>query len=189
MSKKYYIADTHLGHEKCLEFDPRPFLSIEEHDQAIIDKWNKIVKDEDHIYVIGDFAYRNKQPVISYVSRLKGHIHLVRGNHDKRREQYESCFESVDDILVIEDETYRPHCQVTLCHYWTPFGPGQRHGGFMLHGHTHKGKESALEEEMKEQLRRKGIRCEAYNVGCMWQDYCPQTLEQIIKRQNRSDII
>ena len=56
---------------------------------------------------------------------------------------------------------------------------------FMLHGHTHKSMESVIEEKLKEEIRRKGLRCEAYNVGAMWQDYEPQTLEEIVARQNR----
>ena len=43
-----------------------------------------------------------------------------------------------------------------------------------------------MEERIKEEIRRKGLRCEAYNVGAMWQDYEPQTLEEIIARQGRT---
>jgi hypothetical protein len=56
---------------------------------------------------------------------------------------------------------------------------------FMLHGHTHKTEESVMEERIKEDIRRSGLRCEAYNVGAMWQDYEPQTFEEIIVRQER----
>ena len=34
-------------------------------------------------------------------------------------------------------------------------------------------------------IRKQGIRCEAYNVGAMWQNYEPQTFEEIVSRQNR----
>ena len=57
---------------------------------------------------------------------------------------------------------------------------------FMLHGHTHKTKESDMEEKLKEEIRAAGIRREAYNVGAMWQDYEPQTLSEIIARQGRN---
>ena len=55
----------------------------------------------------------------------------------------------------------------------------------MLHGHTHKTAESVLEERIKDGIRKEGLRCEAFNVGCMWQDYEPQTLEEILARQDR----
>ncbi len=56
---------------------------------------------------------------------------------------------------------------------------------FMLHGHTHMTEESVMEERIKEDIRQKGLRCEAYIVGAMWQDYEPQTFEEIIARQGR----
>lgn len=183
MSRILYIADTHFGHSNCLNFDSRPFRTIEEHDKALTANWNAVVMPGDTVYVIGDFAYKNTRPVSSYVSELHGHIHLIRGNHDKQTKEYESCFESVHDILVVRDTLHGYPCQVTLCHYWIPFDAEQKHGGFQLHGHTHISEDSRLEEQMKEKLRSEGIRCEAYNVGCMWQNYFPQTLEQIVARQ------
>ena len=49
---------------------------------------------------------------------------------------------------------------------------------------THKGgKEQQLEEQLKTKIRQNYKLHRAYNVGCMWQDYYPQTLEQIIARQ------
>ena len=70
-----------------------------------------------------------------------------------------------------------------------PFYNGHRHMAFMLHGHTHKTEESVVEEQIKEQLRAKGQRCEAYNVGAMWQGYEPQTLEEIVARQGRTILL
>lgn len=184
MGKTFYIADLHFGHRNCIGFDSRPFETIEEHDAALITNWNAVVMHTDHVYVVGDFAYRNERPVSWYTNQLHGHIHLIRGNHDKRSDVYESCFESVNDILVVRDMLRSYPCQVVLCHYWIPFAPGQRHGAYVLHGHTHKSKEFRLEEEMKEKIRQNGIQCDAYNVGCMHQDYYPQTLEQILARQD-----
>ena len=48
-----------------------------------------------------------------------------------------------------------------------------------------KKQQNTMEERMKEEIRAAGIRCEAYNVGTMWQDYTPQTLSEIIARQGR----
>ena len=55
----------------------------------------------------------------------------------------------------------------------------------MLHGHSHRGRQQELEDCFKEQIRAAGLHCEAYNVGAMWQDYRPQTLEEIILRLGR----
>ena len=119
MSRNLYIADLHLGHQNCIGFDGRPFSSIDEHDKALVTNWNAVVMPDDHVYVVGDFAYRNEKPVSYYTSRLHGHIHLIRGNHDKRSTEYESCFESVDDILKIGDMLHGSPVEVIMCHYWT----------------------------------------------------------------------
>ena len=109
----------------------------------------------------------------------------IRGNHDKRSEAHESCFyEVVDykDMVIMADGV---KCRLILSHYFIPFYNGARHMAFMLHGHTPKTEESVMEERIKEDIRRKGLRCEAYNVGAMWQNYEPQTFEEIIVRQER----
>ena len=49
---------------------------------------------------------------------------------------------------------------------------------------THFGHSNCLrlEEELKAKIRQNYMLHRAYNVGCMWQNYYPQTLEQIIER-------
>ena len=183
--KTYFISDLHLGHANCIRFDKRPWETAEEMDMEIIRRWNRKVRKEDHVYVLGDFAYRNRTTIADYTKQMNGHIHLIRGNHDKRSEAYESCFyEVVDykDMVIMADGV---KCRLILSHYFIPFYNGARHMAFMLHGHTHKTEESVMEERIKEDIRRKGLRCEAYNVGAMWQNYEPQTFEEIIARQGR----
>lgn len=189
MSRNFYIADMHLGHRNCIHFDDRPFASVEEMDEEMIRRWNRKVGKDDHVYILGDFTYRNGRDVSDYARQLRGHKHLIYGNHDKRSDHYRECFVSADDILKINDTVYGQERQVILCHYWIPFAPWQSHGAYMLHGHTHKSRQSVLEEEMKQNIRDNGYRCEAFNVGCMWQDYAPQTLEEIVERQAREVVI
>lgn len=183
--KTFFIADLHLGHANCIQFDHRPWETVEEMDMGLIRRWNRKVRPEDHVYVLGDFAYKNRTPVKDYTDQLNGRIHLIRGNHDKRSETYEQCFREVADYREIAVEACGVKCQLILSHYFIPFYDGARHMAFMLHGHTHMTNDSVIEEGIKEEIRERGIRCEAYNVGCMWQNYEPQTLEEIIARQNR----
>ena len=52
----YYISDTHLGHKNIIKLDEqsggRHFDSIEEHDNLIIENWNKTVKLSDKVYIL-----------------------------------------------------------------------------------------------------------------------------------------
>lgn len=78
----YYIGDMHLGHKKVIEYDKRPFSSVDEMDNMLIMNWNNKVSDDDHVYIIGDFVYRSGYEVSYYLKQLKGHKHLISGNHD-----------------------------------------------------------------------------------------------------------
>ena len=77
----YYIADTHLGHDNIRKLSNRPFNTVEEMDEVIINNWNRRVADNDDIYILGDFSYKGKDP-ISYLKPLKGRKHLIVGNLD-----------------------------------------------------------------------------------------------------------
>ncbi len=56
----HFTADTHFGHEGMMDGRmtwPRPFGSIEEHDETLIANWNAVVRPGDEIWHLGDFAY------------------------------------------------------------------------------------------------------------------------------------
>ena len=183
--KNLFIADLHFGHANAIRFDNRPWETVEEMDMGLIRRWNRKVQPEDHVYVLGDFAFKNKTPVKEYADQMNGTIHLIRGNHDKRNEEYQQCFYEILDYLEMTEEAHGVACKLILSHYFIPFYNGAKWNAFMLHGHTHISPDSVIEERFKEDLRAQGIRCEAYNVGCMWQDFEPQTFEEILDRQGR----
>ena len=58
---KYYIADTHFGHENIMKHCNRPFDSVEEMDKTIIKHINEIVGPGDDLYILSDFCHWNQQ--------------------------------------------------------------------------------------------------------------------------------
>ena len=189
MSKNiFYIADTHFGHENAIVFDNRPFYSAKDMNKYMITLWNETVPEDADVYIVGDFAMRiSAGESKKILDQLNGRKHLIKGNHDIDKYIDFSCFESVQDYLEIIDTVEKNNeiipCRVILSHYFMPNYHWNSSNTFMLHGHSHISEEYELEEKIKEEIRNLGKRCEIYNVGCMHQDYKPQTIEEIIGRQ------
>lgn len=82
MNEIFFVSDTHFGH--CPEFiwKPRGFSSVEEMDEAIIENWNKVVKQEDVVYHLGDTMLNDNAHGLECFKRLNGRIFLTYGNHD-----------------------------------------------------------------------------------------------------------
>ena len=62
---QFFTADTHFFHERLLgisEFAPRPFLTVEDMNETIIDNWNRRVGPEDVVYHLGDIAILHTRP-------------------------------------------------------------------------------------------------------------------------------
>ena len=112
----FFTSDLHLGHENCIRLCNRPFSSIEEMDETLIENWNHKVTGKDTVYILGDLIYRSQKPPEEYLRRLRGKKHLILGNHDRgwiRSCQTEQFFESVNNLLYVADGKR----QYTLCHY------------------------------------------------------------------------
>ena len=70
--------------------DNRPFETIDEYDQFIINDWNKTAKKEDTIYVIGDLLDCNGpqtnewQKGLALIKKVKAKVVLIIGNNEQR---------------------------------------------------------------------------------------------------------
>lgn len=84
--KKVFItSDTHFGHGRIIQYENRPFNSIQEMDNELIKRWNSKVSNKDTVIHLGDFCFGNKDRVTELVSKLNGKKILVMGNYDKGR--------------------------------------------------------------------------------------------------------
>lgn len=48
----YFTSDLHLGHKNILRLCDRPFASIEEMDDVLMDNWNRKIHRDDTVYII-----------------------------------------------------------------------------------------------------------------------------------------
>lgn len=83
----FLTSDLHFGHRNILHIGKgRPFKTIEEHDQALIDNWNSVVTSGDLVYVLGDFSIEtNVDEIRKPLSKLNGQKILILGNHDRKK--------------------------------------------------------------------------------------------------------
>ena len=80
---RYYIADLHFFHENMnTKMDCRGFANVEEMNEYIIEKWNKKVRNNDEVVILGDLSWAKAEVTNELLKRLKGKLYLIRGNHD-----------------------------------------------------------------------------------------------------------
>ena len=111
---EFITADTHFGHSRVLEFNGgRPFKTIEEHDEALIQNWNQTVHKKDKILHLGDVSFYGKQKTKDIISRLNGYKILVMGNHDMSKSVkwwHEVGFDEVYRYEFIRNGIVFSHC-------------------------------------------------------------------------------
>lgn len=188
MGKIFYISDLHLMHRNVIKFDNRQFETVEGMDKALIDNWNSVVTNADHVYHLGDFCWGKKDDWITYLKQLNGNIHIVTGNHDLKQfgSDVKKYLAEVADYKEITDNGRH----VILCHYPIPFYKADYNPDvYMLYGHVHTTVENDFMEYFKKYIRENDLRgnsanqCNLYNVGCMmpWMGYTPRTLDEILE--------
>ena len=176
----FYISDTHFSHANCLAFDNRPFKTVYEMDAEMIRRWNAVVSNDDHVYILGDFHWGKEPDWIKVLEQLKGQKTLIKGNHDIDPQKSRKYFADVKDYKVIDDNERK----IVLSHYPIVCYRNHFYGWYHLYGHVHTSFEFNMMEHDKylmEELYTKP--CEMYNIGCMlpYMDYTPRTLDQIIE--------
>lgn len=148
MSKVFFSSDLHFGHNRGFLYEPRGFTSIEEHDAAIVENWNKVVKPEDSVYLLGDLMLNDNEGGIAKLNQLNGTIYYIRGNHcsDMRCVLYKektsmiplcSQFEtSWASVKKINGYSFYLSHYPTMTSYLENMAP-LKHHLINLHGHTH----------------------------------------------------
>lgn len=97
----FFIADTHFSEEKIMLYENRPFRNVTEMDEELVRRWNRVVKEGDEVYVLGDLGAAGREEFM--LKQLKGRKFLVKGNHDVEPNQYyrDSGFAEVYDYPII----------------------------------------------------------------------------------------
>lgn len=178
----YYVSDHHFFHELSLKRSRQSYFdSMEMMNQEMIYRHNQKVKDEDHVFLLGDVVVCKEaeleECLRETVDHLKGHLHLIVGNHDYKYMEESSFlkrFETIDEAKLIKDRDR----WIQLFHYPILRWYRKNKGAFHIYGHLHdeqKGKET------------KWLRGEKYALNACVEinDFTPCTLEELIINNQR----
>ena len=139
--KMFFTSDTHFNHKKIMEYCKRPFSSVEEMNEKLISNWNEVVSDDCTVFHLGDFAFGGFPIWEDIRSKLRGHIILIKGNHDeaqnlwKNPKRIEAMFDEITLEMIIEIDGQK----IILNHYpFLCYSGSYNHRIWALHGHVHQ---------------------------------------------------
>ena len=124
-------------HNNVIRYDNRPFDTITQMDEVLINNWNARISDKDTVYVLGDAFFKGEERSLEILRQLKGHKHLIKGNHDRVKGRLGQEWESIQNYAEITDGEYF----VVMSHYPMIFYNRQHYGAVMLYGHVHNTRE------------------------------------------------
>ena len=176
MSTVRFIGCLHLGH-KWMAIR-RGFENEFQHDEHLIDTWNKVVTKRDLTYILGDVTME-KDDYYFQLDRLNGRKIVVLGNHDLPKHT-RKLLDYVESVAGMID--YKGFC-LTHC----PIHPNElsRYKG-NIHAHIH---ENLLIEVMAESSwKDEGSQLvptlhKYYHVDAKLIDFKPKTIEELLNRQ------
>lgn len=105
----FYTADSHfsLNDDSVISRDYRPFKTLKEMNEGIINIWNKQAGKDDVIYHLGDFVNYNLkdldcEPLLKLVQKINAKVVLILGNNEKRilTNRFGGNFEKFRDYLL-----------------------------------------------------------------------------------------
>lgn len=86
----WFTGDEHFFHRNIIRYCNRPFKSHDDMKTTIIKRHNSVVKGDDLVYHIGDFAMigsSQSDKLKGILNSLNGSHELILGNHDELKPQ------------------------------------------------------------------------------------------------------
>lgn len=156
MSQVRFISDLHFGHTNMAI--KRGFEFVADHDNYIVNQWNKVVNKKDTTYILGDITMEKANYEI--LDKLNGIKHIVLGNHDEGQHTkiLQQYVNKIAGMVNYKKEFILTHC---------PIHPRELEYRFKynIHGHVH---ENSLEDKRY------------INVSCEVVDYTPKLLIELL---------
>jgi calcineurin-like phosphoesterase family protein len=176
MSNIFFTSDEHYHHTNILKYCNRPYSSVEEMNDALIAEHNKVVKNADKVYHLGDFTFKSPRVAANVFRRLNG-------NHDEwvfdngLREAFRDIehFKGIKDYEELKFGRNGEKIHLVLFHFPLLTWHKAHRGSIMLHGHTHSNIDRINEDSNTKRFDI-GVDSAAKALG----EYRPFSLEEVI---------
>lgn len=168
----YFTSDTHFGHRNIIRYCNRPFYSVEEMNETLINNWNKVVDKEDVVFRLGDFAVGGADVWSNLLQQLNGKVYLIMGNHDVHttKKGFEG-FQHVCWEMLIEIGKQK----IYLNHYPFLCFSGANKKTWQLFGHVHTSPYSKGEDSSRLSL----LFPTQYDVGVDNNNFTPISYNEV----------
>lgn len=169
----YFTADSHFNHANIIKFCNRPFNSVEQMNETLIDNWNQVVGKDDIVFHLGDFCLGGAAEWTKLLDRLNGKIYLILGNHDLKniRQGFIQRFEHVALQMFITVDKQKMY----LSHYPFLCFEGGYKDIWQLFGHVHTRKNNTgIDAERLQYLYPT-----QYDVGADNNNFKPVSFEEV----------
>lgn len=173
--KIFFTSDLHFNHAAIMKFCNRPFASVEEMNEKLIENWNNVVGEKDIVFDLGDVCFKKKWDCLD---QLNGKHYLIYGNHDEsllRYPEFTSKFKTVQaqQKLLIDGRCVYLNHYPFLCYAGVYRNPSQC--SYNLFGHVHSGPDATgLDIE-----RLTHLFPTQYDVGVDNNNYTPVSWEEV----------
>ena len=179
----FFSSDMHFDHSNIIRLCNRPWDSVSEMNQGLIDNWNELVDDNDIVFHLGDLFWHNSSANEEKLNQMKGTIYTIPGNHDLcsyDNDHVHNCPDVVCLTLSAEDWQARDWkystFEIWLCHYPMMTWPHRMNVcNFQLFGHIHSqiGKTTGFDQDLP-------LYSNQYDVGVDRNNWHPMSIDDLL---------
>jgi len=128
MGKLFFTADEHYGHANIIKYCDRPYETVYEMNEDIVQRHNSVVSSNDNVIHAGDFTLQGRKKAHEYIDRLNGSHIFLRGSHD---------YWLPNDHQMIWEGNLCKDGFTVICHYCMRTWARSHFNSFHLYGHSH----------------------------------------------------
>lgn len=166
----FFTSDEHYWDPNIIRNARRPFGTVPEMNEELVQRNNSVVKKGDIVYHLGDgFIRCTVEEALKIYRRLNGQHFWIEGNHKDVDKKLASHFGWYKTMYCLN---MKDHPRIVLCHYAMRTWSASHKGSWQLYGHSH----GKLPEDP---------RLLSFDVGVDVWNFTPVSLGQVVEKMTK----